>query len=235
MKKMLMVGLALLMTTGLLVGNPLSAFTNDPNSNVMPEKAPDDPNALDITYDRFKIGVSPQPQTGAAYGAPAACQAILALRGIHRTQDQLAQELGTGPNGTGVGRLAPLLNRYIGWSEYPQAGEPGYRLGQIHSHNDADEAELWQRIKDSYETGDPIVFLINTGHFDEGEAEMRFVLGNGYRVGHLTDYPKNKPWRDVVFFDTKPSAYDSEFGYERAEFLREFMDAMVEAGGYYIW
>lgn len=214
----------------------VSAFDDDKLGNgVMPEMAPLDRSTS--TYERHKIGISPLGQQGVAYGAPAACQVILAKHGINMTQSQIAKELGTDSNGTSVGVIAGFLNKKIGWKTYPQNGEPGYRLSQITSDGDYDENTLWSRMLQSVQYGDPMIFLIDTSYFDSNNPGMKYVVSNGYRIGNFP-YPGGRDsgtWRDVVYFDTDPKEYDSYFGYEKAEFLRDFMDAMVSAGGYYIW
>lgn len=214
----------------------ICAFDDEKLGNgVMPEMAPFDRSTS--TYERHKIGISPLGQQGVAYGAPAACQVILAKHGINMTQDQIAKELGTSSSGTSVGVIASFLNKKIGWNTYPQKGQAGYRLSQITSDGDYDENTLWSRILQSVQYGDPIIFLIDTSYFDSNNPGMKYVVSNGYRIGNLP-YPGGKDthvWRDVVYFDTDPKEYDNTFGYEKAEFLREFMNAMVSAGGYYIW
>ncbi len=236
MKKLVSMVMALCIAM-LLPLSQILAFNDDQPNGVMPEMAPLDRSFPDITYDRHKLGISPYGQQGTSYGAPAACQVILAKHGIYMTQKQIAQELGTTNNGTAVGGIPAFLNRKIGWSQYPKSGEAGYRLGKISSHGDEDENVLWNHILQSVKYGDPIIFLIDTSYFDSNNPGMKYVVSNGYRIGNLP-YPGGKDsgtWRDIVYFDTDPKEYDATFGYEKAEFMRTFMDAMVSAGGYYIW
>ncbi|TDV57441.1 C39 family peptidase [Actinophytocola oryzae] len=56
-------------------------------------------------------------QTGYWCG-PAATRIALSARGVHRTQSQLASQLGTTTNGTDwIGQVTNVLSGYVGWYE----------------------------------------------------------------------------------------------------------------------
>ncbi len=185
-----------------------------------------------LDYARYKLGVVVSPQVKENYGAPAAVQAILKKHGIERSQESLAEELGTTSTGTLVQNIAPVLNRAIGWDEYPADGKPGYRLAQLRVGNKEDRELLQKRIVQDYLYGDPVIFLANSSYLGNEYSEGdHYYVGNGYRfaIGKLG-------WHfQALFFDTQAVAYDSYYGYEQYEYIADLCEAIEVSGGYYIW
>lgn len=233
-------GVAVFSLTAILAfGNSLLALTQ---SNVMPPRYTPVPGfgkhlpggekgsrAFRDAGDgliRHKCGVPTCYQETDYWCGPAAAQQLLAAKGVHVTQAQLARELGTTENGTdSVYLFPPVLNRYLGWAENPGPGQPGYRAAAING----DRQTFLNRIFEDTRTGDPMIYNIEMAElYGEANRGGHYVTGNGWREknGQLYDLVYVDPWRPVG---------DDYYLGEKVAFFNDLCRAIERNHGTYVW
>lgn len=94
------------------------------------------------------------------YCSPACVQMILDYYGIHVSQTQLAQDMGTSPWGTGYEPLWNTTNAYL-FGGNPKPGEPGYRLQTDFSYNrEVAKNQLKNQVIADIDEGRPLLIML---------------------------------------------------------------------------
>lgn len=172
------------------------------------------------------LGVPTRYQETDAWCGPAACQQLLAAHGVNVSQKQLATDLGTTSYGTDyVEYLPPVLNRYLGWPEEPEANEPGYRMGYAWSTS---SSFLKERIMQNTAENKSLIYNINLRTLYPGLSGYHYITGNGWRElnGELYDALYVDPWNMLGA---------GTMGGEKAINLEILYQSIVNAHSKYVW
>lgn len=173
---------------------------------------------------RHKCGVPTLYQDTDYWCGPASAQQLLAAKGVHVSQSQLARELGTTTYGTNsVTNFPPVLNKHLGWAINPAPGAAGYRAAFING----DRQTFLNRLLSDTRTNDPMIYNVRMSVL-YGSGGGHYVTGNGWRE-------KNGVLFDVVYVDPWRGVGDSYYAGEKVVTFDVMCQAIEAMYGGYVW
>lgn len=130
-----------------------------------------------------RLDIVPQVQQLWYHCAPTTVSMMLSSQGIQKSQQELADEMGTyEPFGTHNRDAIRILNKHMFGYEYPADGQAGYRLETVTDANpDGPQMKLFkERLKANIDSGYPMYYTFEVSVMTPGKSGEHNVIGTGY-------------------------------------------------------
>lgn len=172
-----------------------------------------------------RLNLTQQYQERWNWCAPTTVSMMLAYRGVHLSQAQLAQEMGTDESfGTHNADAIRILNRHLFGYDAPSGNQAGYRKATVTDASSSSEdmhlfkERFIQNTKDGY----PVYLTIDNAKIYPGKSGEHNVAGIGYQ---LTDDGKDIAF--VYYLDPSYAVKDSVYGGLKKVTPEELLNAML--------